>query len=122
MMTTRRSANAGSWSMVWKTGILAIALLVNCTLGIRLFWGSQSLSNYQQLKRQLAALQGDIAAQDGVNAGLSREIRLLQSDGRYLEKKIRQRLNYVKDSEVVYLFNGGQDVNTMGAMRHEGKN
>ena len=108
--------------MIWKTGILGIALLVNCTLGIRLFWGPQSLSNYHHLKKQQAALQADLAAQDGVNAGLSREIRLLQSDGRYLEKRIRQRLNYVKENEILYLFNGGQDANIMGATRHEGKN
>ena len=121
-MMNQRWADADSWSMVWKTGILAIALLINFTLGIRLFLGPQSLSNYRHLKKQQGALQADLAVQDGMNAALSREIRLLQSDGRYLEKKIRQRLNYVKENEILYLFTGGQDVNTMGATRHEGKN
>ena len=119
---TQRAAGASPWSMVWKTGILAIALLVNLTLGVRLFWGSQSLSNYHQLKKQQAALQVELNGQDAINAGLSREIRLLQSDGRYVEKKIRQRLNYVKENEILYLFDGGQDATTMGAARHEGKN
>ena len=122
MAMAQRTADAGSWSTVWKTGILAVALLVNLTLGVRLFWGPQSLSSYHHLKTQHAALQADLVAQDGVNAGLSREIRLLQNDARYLEKKIRQRLNYVKENEILYLFSGGQNANTMGASRHEGKN
>jgi cell division protein FtsB len=122
MAMAQRAAGAGSWSLAWKTGILAVALLVNLTLGIRLFWGYQSLSNYHHLKKQQAALQADLALQDMVNAGLSREIRLLQNDGRYLEKKIRQRLNYVKEHEILYLFNGGQNATIMGAAGHEGKN
>lgn len=122
MMMTQRAAGTGSWSMVWKAGILAIALLVNVTLGIRLFWGPQSISSYNHLKKQQAALQAELDTRDVVNAGLSREIRLLQTDGRYVEKMIRQRLNYVKENEILYLFDGGQDANTMGATRHEGKN
>ena len=122
-MMTQRAANTGSsWSMLWKTIILVIALIVNVTLGIRLFWGPQSLSTYHQLKKQQAALQAELSMQDVTNAGLSREIRLLQTDGRYVEKMIRQRLNYVKENEILYLFDGGQDATTTGATRHEGKN
>jgi cell division protein FtsB len=121
-MMTQRATGTGAWGMVWKTIILGLALLVNVTLGIRLFWGSQSLANYHHLKKQQAALQANVDAQDGINAGISREIRLLQSDGRYVEKKIRQRLNYVKENEILYLFDGGQDAANMGATRHEGKN
>ena len=37
-------------------------------------------------------------------ADLSREIRLLQTDDSYVEKMIRQRLNYVRKNEILYLF------------------
>ena len=57
---------------------------------------------------------------DVVNAGLSREIRLLQSDEKYVEKMIRQRLNFVRSNEILYLFT--EDANARGALPHDGKN
>ena len=57
---------------------------------------------------------------DAVNAGLSREIRLLQSDEKYVEKMIRQRLNFVRSNEILYLFT--EDANARGALPHDGKN
>ncbi len=122
MMASRRTMSAGSWSFLWKLTILAIALLVNVTLGVRLFWGPQSFANYHHLKTEQAQLQEQLEAQDIVNANLSREIRLLQTDERYVEKMIRQRLNYVKENEILYLFDDRRDANTTGgAAQHAGK-
>ena len=122
MMATKRTMSTGAWTFLWKLTILAIALLVNVSLGVRLFWGPQSLANYQYLKQEQARLQKEIDIQDIANAALSREIRLLQADQRYTEKMIRQRLNYVKENETLYLFDDRQDVTTTGATRNAGQN
>lgn len=122
MMMSQRAPTGIPWSLLWKTTILAIALLVNVTLAIRLFWGQQSIATYHHHKKQQAELRVEIAARDAHNAELSREIRLLQTDARYVEKMIRQRLNYVKEDEILYLFDGGQHADNMGATGNEGKN
>ena len=58
--------------------------------------GPQSLVSYRELASQYAELLKERDGFDVVNAGLSREIRLLQSDEKYVEKMIRQRLNFVR--------------------------
>ena len=42
-------------------------------------------------------------------AALSREIRLLKTDPAYVEKVIRQRLNYVRKNEILYLFDKSRE-------------
>ena len=103
----------------WKSVILILAVIVNVTLIFRLFWGPQSIISYRELAAQYAGLTQEIERYDAVNAALSREIRLLQSDENYVEKMIRQRLNFVRSNEILYLFteNGNS-----GAQGDERKN
>ena len=49
-------------------------------------------------------LSQELAALNEQRASLSREIRLLKTDPDYVEKVIRQRLNYVRKNEILYLF------------------
>lgn len=120
-MNVRSNGTGGNTrSVFWKTIILAIALMVNGALLFRLVWGPQSLVSYQELAAQHAALLKEIEGFDTVNAGLSREIRLLQSDEKYVEKMIRQRLNFVRNNEILYLFTDRQDA--AGAPPDDGKN
>lgn len=93
-----------SGNSILKSLILLIALLVNTALGVRLFYGEQSLFSYSDLSSQQAELKVDLAKIDDINRSLSREIRLLQSDVKYVEKMIRLRLNFVQDNEILYLF------------------
>ncbi len=95
---------SSSASVVWKSLILLLVLLLNAALVYRLFWGEQSVSAWRELKRTHAELGAELAALDSQRAALSREIRLLSSDDAYVEKVIRQRLNYVRKSEILYLF------------------
>ena len=69
-------------------------------------WGPTGLLEYRELKRQYADMERRIADLDAGNMAISREIRLLQADNQYVEKVIRQRLHYVRDNEVLYLFDG----------------
>ena len=50
------------------------------------------------------------------NLSLSREIRLLQTDQKYVEKMIRQRLHYLRDNEILYLFDAAPK---SGASSHD---
>lgn len=90
--------------MFWRTFILVVLGLVNVVLFARMVWGPTGLIEYRELKHQHAELEKQIASLDAENLSLSREIRLLQSDSQYMEKVIRQRLHYVRDNEVLYLF------------------
>ena len=90
--------------MFWRTFILVVLGLVNVVLFARMVWGPTGLIEYRELKHQYAELEKQIANLDAENLSLSREIRLLQSDSQYMEKVIRQRLHYVRDNEVLYLF------------------
>lgn len=90
--------------MFWRSFILVILGLVNVVLFSRMVWGPTGLLEYRELKKQYFDLEKQIADLDAENMTLSREIRLLQSDNQYVEKVIRQRLHYVRDNEVLYLF------------------
>ena len=118
-MINARTTAPSSGATLWKMVILLIALIVNAILFSRLVWGPQSLVSYRELASQHAELVRERDRFDAVNAGLSREIRLLQSDEKYVEK-IRQRLNFVRDNEILYLFT--EDAPTRGAVPHDGKN
>lgn len=90
--------------MFWRTFILVVLGLLNMVLFVRMVWGPTGLIEYRELKQQYAELEKQIAGLDTENLALSREIRLLQSDSQYMEKVIRQRLHFVRDNEVLYLF------------------
>lgn len=107
--------------MFWRVFILVVLALVNVVLFSRMVWGPTGLVEYHQLKRQHADLEKQIVALDAENLALSREIRLLQSDNQYVEKMIRQRLHYVRENEVLYLFRDTAEAGS-GAAKNDGKN
>lgn len=106
--------------MLGRTVILSLLGLVNIALFWRMVWGPTGLLEYRDLKKRYAELEQRIAALDAENLAISREIRLLQSDGAYVEKAIRQRLRYVRGNEVLYLF--GEAAPQGREQVHDGKN
>ena len=90
--------------MFWRTFILLALGLANVMFFYRMVWGSNGLLAFKDLKEQHTALETRIKELDRNNLQLSREIRLLQADNTYVEKMIRQRLHYVRENEVLYLF------------------
>lgn len=104
---------------LWKSLILALALLLNVTLIWCLVWGAQSFLVYSDLRQRHDELAQEVEQYNAVNAALSQEIRLLQTDANYVEKAIRQRLNFVRDNEVLYLF---EEQDSQGATANDGKN
>jgi cell division protein FtsB len=108
--------------MFWKVFLLAALGVLNVVLFYRMVWSPYGILVYHKLRQEYAQLETQVRELDKSNLALSREIRLLRSDDNYAEKMIRQRLHYVKDNEILYLFHDAQSSSKAGATADEGKN
>ena len=88
--------------MFWRVFLLCSFSVCNLVLLYRMIWGPTGLVDYSDLRSEYAEIQRQDAALDAENLSLSREIRLLQTDQKYVEKMIRQRLHYLRDNEILY--------------------
>lgn len=107
--------------MFWRVLILVTLVMVDIALFGKMVWGPGGILEYRELKNQYAALQGQIADLDSQNRALSRDIRLLQSDDQYVEKMVREKLRYLRDNEIVYIFPNAAEAQN-GAGSHDSKN
>ena len=107
--------------MSWQRIFVVLSLAINLILVYSLIWGGQGLNAYRNLKEQHKLLQTRIQELDAKNLALSREIRLLQTDPKYQEKVIRNRFNFVKDNEILYIFPDSGNTAKTGAGQHEAK-
>ena len=109
--------------MIWRRLLFAFFLVINAVLVYRLIWSdTQGILAYKTMKEHRASLETRVRELDEKNVALSREIRLLQSDAKYLEKIIRKRLNFVRDNEILYIFSDTEDTARTGARADEAKN
>lgn len=106
--------------MLWRVLALVALGCIDVALLGKTVWGPGGYLEYRELKREYGALQQEIADLDAKNAQLSRDIRLLQTDNKYVEKMVRQKLRYLRDNEIVYLFPAEESQN--GANSHDSKN
>jgi len=93
--------------MAVKHLVILLLVLLNITLAYKLIWGEQGILAHKELKAQSAALEARLADLSAKQQLLSDEIRMLKSDAVHMESIIRNRLNYVKDNEVLYMFPEG---------------
>ncbi len=93
-----------SVSFFWRAVFMCFALLLNFTLGYRLLFSEQSFFAWQGVKEHYAKMQADLVDIKKKQADLSYEIKLLQTDNDHIERAIRERLNYVRENEVLYVF------------------
>ncbi len=107
--------------MSWQRIFVSFSMAINAILVYSLIWGSQGLNAYRNLKEQHKLLEARVLELDAKNLALSREIRLLQSDPKYQEKVIRNRFNFVKDNEILYIFPDSRNTAKTGAGQHEAK-
>lgn len=101
--------------------LLGILIFVNVVLLFRLFWTEHGLFVYMNMRKRSVKLQNQLQEVDARSLELSREIRRLKNDRSYQEMIIRERMNYVKENEVLYIFSGKVDV-PQGAEGDEKKN
>ncbi len=78
--------------------------VINFAVFFLMIWGQNGLLAFQDLKKQLVSLQKTKVELDTQKLQLSHEIRLLKTDQTYQEKMIRQKLRYIRDNELVYIF------------------
>jgi len=102
--------------------VLAVSLLLNMVLVYNLIWGERGIIAYKELRLRCDALEERIRQAGESNLELSKEIRLLQSDEKYIEKTIRNRLNFVRNNEILYIFPGETNGDSAGALPNEAKN
>jgi cell division protein FtsB len=95
--------------MNYRLLFLALSLALNLLLVWALVWGDNGLVARDNLEREHQALNGHIKELYAENLALSREIKLLQTDSKYMEQIIRKRLNFVKDNEILYVFSNETD-------------
>jgi len=84
--------------------LVALLLIINLFLLFRLIWSDQGVFAYLELKSRYEVLQSKIDGVDGKSLDLSQEIRRLKSDSAYQEKIVRERMNFVKKDEILYIF------------------
>lgn len=87
-----------------RLALVALLLVINLFLLFRLIWSDQGVFAYLELKGRYDALQEKIDSVDGQSLDLSQEIRKLRSDTGYQEKVVRERMNFVKKDELLYIF------------------
>lgn len=100
--------------------LLGMLIAVNVVLFFRLIWSEHGIIAYMNMRNRSVKLESQLRDVDARSLELSKEIRRLKSDRSYQEKVIRDRMNYVKENEVLYIFSDRIDV-ARGAMDDEKK-
>lgn len=101
--------------------LLGVLILVNVVLLFRLVWSEHGIIAYMNMRGRSAKLEGQLRDLDATSLELSKEIRRLKSDRSYQEMVIRERMNYVKENEYLYIFSDRFD-QAQGATDDEQKN
>jgi len=100
--------------------LLALLVVINVVLLFRLVWSDHGVIAYMNMRHRSDSLQDRLRDVDSRSLELSNEIRRLKNDRPYQERVIRERMNYVKENEVLYIFSGKVDA-AQGAMDNEKK-
>ncbi len=90
--------------MLRRRFLLGLLVFINVILILRLGFSEQGYFGYRELDQKVQELELKIKNADNRTLELSREIRRLKSDKAYQEKIIRNRMNYVKKNELLYIF------------------
>lgn len=93
-----------------KRILLAVLVVVNLVLLFRLIWSEHGVFAYMNMRERGEKLEAQLQDIDAKSLELSKEIRRLKGDKAYQAMVIRDRMNYVKGNEVLYIFSGGVNV------------
>jgi cell division protein FtsB len=100
--------------------LLGLLIAVNVVLLFRLIWSDHGVIAFMNMRSRSVKLENQLREVDSKSLELSNEIRRLKTDRAYQEMVIRDRMNYVKENEVLYIFSGRTDV-AQGAVDDEKK-
>ncbi len=98
---------------------MGLILLLNLFFLYSILVSDQGIFGYLELRRRREAMEQRIEDLREKTVELSREIRLLESDSDYIEKMIREQMNFVKKQETLYVFPRAEEANPPGASPNE---
>ncbi len=90
--------------MLWRRALILMLVGLNLFLLYGFFLGNDGLFAYLELKEQYTALTAVLDKTHGKCIDLSQEIRWLKSDREFIEKMTRNKMNYLKHNEILYIF------------------
>lgn len=100
--------------MLGRRVIVGLLLLVNLYLLLGLVWSGQGFFSYLELKNRYQNLRQELETLEQSSRELSADIMRLESDPDYQERMIRERMNYVRENEVLYVFPKDADASGEG--------
>ncbi len=105
--------------MLWNRLLLGLILLLNLFFLYSIVLSDQGIFSYLELRRRNEEMTKRIEELRSKTVELSREIRLLESDNGYIQKMIRQQMNFVRQRDILYVFPQAGGVNTPGVTPDE---
>ncbi len=85
------------------------AVLFVMTLLVKAFFGDRGFLNVLKIRSQYASLYEEVRQLEERNSALLKEVKRLKSDDYYKEKLAREKLGFIKEGEVVFLFPSAHD-------------
>ncbi|WP_027184926.1 FtsB family cell division protein [Desulfovibrio inopinatus] len=100
--------------MLWRRALLFTLIGLNLFLLYGFFLGNDGLFTYLELKEQYRDLTSILEKTHGKCIDLSQEIRWLKSDREFIEKMTRNKMNYLKQNEILYIFPQSSETTEQG--------
>lgn len=97
------NVNLGIWD---KLSRLAIGLLFAAGLLAVFFWYLPLIQKNQGYRKQLLALDSEVARQEKANRQLKTSIESMQNDPKAVERLAREKLGWARTNEIVVRFQG----------------
>lgn len=107
--------------MLGRRLVIGLLVCLNLLLLMRLLWSDQSVFSYLELRSRYERLDRLDREAEERTVQLSREITRLREDPSYQERVVRDRMNYLRKGETLYIF-PEQSETTPGVAADEEKN
>jgi cell division protein FtsB len=99
--------------------IFCLILLFLVLIVAWLAFGDRGFIHLYQMEKERQAYAERIRALEKENQSLLEQIERLRSDKAYIESEARKELGLLRENEVIYRFDGGQDRTEQGQDRGE---
>lgn len=86
-----------------RKGATAAVTLLTVWLFVHVMFGANGMVVFRQKRAEYRSLQAEIGALQKENDSYSKQINLLKTDPKTIEKEAREKLHYTRSGEVVYV-------------------
>ncbi len=119
-LSTQGRAELKKKRLVSRVLTIAAVLFV-MTLLVKAFFGDRGFLSVLKIRAQYASLYEEVRQLEDRDAALLKEVERLKSDDYYKEKLAREKLGFIKEGEVVFLFPSAHDEEKTGSIPLEKK-